>query len=199
MVTTEPDPTPIVRAVATRVRVALRDRGGRQALQRLPGPDPIALRSASDAQHVTLTRTSRGLHVDALGSGTPAATLDIDPFSLTVLSANSDALAVEAVSALLDPDPPTLATAAEDFWALSSLMPGMPGLVLNALDTGEVVRVGPQEEPYELHGSDMDLRRLAAGLDWLLPSIRAGRFAIKGTHRQLSVVIGASMKAVYDV
>ncbi|MCX4870945.1 hypothetical protein OHU11_04260 [Streptomyces sp. NBC_00257] len=75
----------------------------------------------------------------------------------------------------------------------------MPGLVLSAADTGEVVRVGPQEELYEIHGSDIDLRRLAAGLDWLLPSIRAGRFAIEGTHRQLSVVIGASMKAVYDV
>ncbi|MCX4736958.1 hypothetical protein [Streptomyces sp. NBC_01363] len=199
VVTTEPDPTPIVRAVATRVRVALRGDSGRQALQRLPGPDPIALCSVSDAQRATLTRTSQGLHVGTLGPGVPVAMLDVDPSSLTVSSASGDDLAVETVSALLNPDPPALDAAAEDFWALSSPVPGMPGLVLSAVDTGEVVRVGPQEEPYEIHGSDIDLRRLAVGFDWLLPSVRAGRFAIKGTHRQLSVVIGASMKAVYDV
>lgn len=197
VVAVEPDAPPIVRAVATRVRVAVRTDSGRQALQRLPGP--IALRSVSDAQRVTITRTSDGVHVDTLGSGAPAATLDIDPLSLTVSSANGEAPAVEAVSALLHPDPPALVAAAEDFWALSSPMRGMPGLVLVAVDTGEVVRLGPQEEPYEIHGGDIDLRRLMSGFDWLIPSLRAGKFSIKGTHRQLSVVTGASMKAVYDV
>lgn len=145
-----------------------------------------------------MNRTSQGLHVDTPGPGSPTATLGVDPSLLTVSSANGDDLAIETVSVLLNPDPPPLA-AAKDFWVLSCPMPGTPGLVLSAVDTGEVVRVGPQEEPYEIHGSDIDLRRLAAGLDWLLPSIRSGRFAVEGTHRQLSVVIGASMKAVYDV
>ncbi|WP_406293116.1 hypothetical protein OG948_01500 [Embleya sp. NBC_00888] len=199
VVTTEADPTPIVRAVATRVRVALRSPGGRDALRRLPGPDPIALRSSVDAQRVTLTRTAEGLHLDSHDPVVPTTTLDVDPFALTVSSANGDALAVETVSALVNPEPPALAAATRDFWALSSALSGMPGLVLHAVDTGEVVHAGPREQPYEIHGNDLDLRRLMAGFDWLVHSVRAGRFAINGTHRQLSVVTGASMKAVYDV
>ncbi|MYS85787.1 hypothetical protein [Embleya scabrispora] len=198
-VTTEADPTPIVRAVATRIRVALRSPGGRGALYRLPGPGPIVLRSSVDTQRVTLTRTAEGLHLDTPAPAAPATTLDVDPLALTVSSANADVLAVEVVSALVNPEPPALAAAGHEFWALSASLPGMPGLVLHALDTGEVVRVGPQERPYEIHGSDLDLRRLTAGFDWLVHSVRAGRFAIEGTHRQLSVVTGASMKAVYDV
>ncbi|MCX4398738.1 MULTISPECIES: transposase [unclassified Streptomyces] len=114
------------RAVATRLRVALRGDRGRQTLQRLPGPDPIVLRSVFDTQRATLNRTSQGLHVDTPGPGSLTATLGVDPSLLTVSSANGDDLAIETVSVLLNPDPPL--AAAEDFWALSCPCPACPVL-----------------------------------------------------------------------
>lgn len=197
-VTTEFDPPPMVRAVATRLRVALRSDSARQALETLPAE--VELRSDRDLQCARLARTPEGVHVDSPAEPV-ALTVSVDPVALTISVGEClpDQQKLSGLSALLDPEPPLLADAAREFWRASSGLSGMPGLTLVALDTGEIVRVGPDIGAYEIHGTEMDLRRVMAGLDLLMDSVRAGKFYIKGSHRQLSVLAGASMKAVLNV
>lgn len=197
-VTTESDASPLVRAVATRLRIALRSDSARQPLEMLPAE--VELRSASDMQCARLTRTPAGVHVDT-PDGPVAATVLVDPVSLTVSAdvSTPGLPEVGALALLLDPEPPSLVTAAREFWETASGLRGMPGLMLVAMDTGDVVRVGPESGAYEIHGSERDLRRLMAGIDWFVHAVREGKFYISGSHRQLSVVAGASMKVVYHV
>ncbi|MDJ0392396.1 hypothetical protein QMK17_03490 [Rhodococcus sp. G-MC3] len=197
-VTTEFDPTPLVRAVATRLRVALRSGSGWKALEAMSVE--VDLHSTSDPQRARLTRTATGMHVSSPdGPAVPVVGIDVDELRVSGDEPLAGAVDVAALSTLIEPEPPTLDIAGREFWEKVSGLPGMPGLSLNALDTGAAVHLGPATDAYEIHGLEMDLRRLLAGFELFVYSLRAGKFYIKGTHRQLSVVAGASMKAVLNV
>ncbi|MDV6275536.1 hypothetical protein R3Q06_18730 [Rhodococcus erythropolis] len=197
-VTMEFDPTPLVRAVVTRLRVALDSDSGRKALEAMPAE--VDLHSTSDPQRARLTRTATGVHVSSPeGSAVSVVGISVDELAISEDEPLAGTADVAALSTLVEPEPPTLDVAACEFWEKVSGLSGMPGLSLNALDTGAVVHVGPATDAYEIHGLEIDLRRLMAGFELFVYSLRAGKFYIKGTHRQLSVVAGASMKAVLHV
>lgn len=197
-VTMEFDPPPLVRAVVTRLRVALDSDSGRKALEAMP-PE-VDLQSTSDPQSARLTRTATGVHVSSPEESTvPVVGISVDELAISEDEPLAGTANVAALTPLIEPEPPTLDIAACEFWEKASGLPGMPGLSLAALDTGAAVHVGPTTDAYEIHGLEMDLRRLLAGFELFVYSLRAGKFYIKGTNRQLSVVAGASMKAVLHV
>ncbi|MFE3059436.1 hypothetical protein [Nocardia sp. NPDC059239] len=190
------DATPFARALATRIRIALRTETGRRALDALTGA--VDLRSAIDAQAAQLRRTPEGVAVvDVDGRGDHSIT--VQPMTFDVVGADLPPALHDAVVALIEPEPADLDIAAQRFWELAMDLPGMPGVRLSAVDTGAEVVLGPDTGRYEIFGSELDLRRVLTGMDWFPHALRAGRFAIRGSQRQLSVVIGASTKAVYDV
>ncbi|MFX0578443.1 hypothetical protein [Nocardia nepalensis] len=195
-VVVERNAPPFVRAVATRARLALRTDHGCRAFEALAGT--ITLRSAIDVQGAQVRRTPEGLEI-----GSPAepacGTITVNPVSFDVVDSDLEPDARAIAVTLIDPEPLSFALAAQQFQELSADLPGMPGVRMSAVDTGAVATLGLAADPYEIFGLEQDLRRVLSGMDWFPHSLQAGRFAIRGSLRQLSVLIGASMKAVYGV
>ncbi len=193
LLSTEDDPTPLVRAVRTDLTRRLGDPEFAELTRAARGT--AAIRDASTPEAVTAT----------VGDGTVALVHGVDPEAQVVAviggghepelpgSAAAEHPALAAwLAALLAPSS-DWAAAAERFWAALEPRPGAPqALLVVELEGGERRRFGADGRAYEIHGRAEDLTALLEGRTALITEAFERRILIRGSFPEISVLSGAA-------
>lgn len=198
-VTTEDDPTPIVRVLATTIRRSCETPSHSRAVARMRGT--LVFKSANDPQAATI-RFSRGaVHLET-GARTPAKvtiTADLalmnepDAPKPKVEGAEAHLLFALGASKALTPKYGTWQEEAARFWQHTSTGTGMPsGILVRCLDDGSELRLGGQTE-CEVHASAFELRNLFCGNTTLGERAFAGKLFAVGPLNHLAVLTGAGL------
>lgn len=194
LLSTEPDPTPLVRAVRTDVDRRLADPRFAELTRAVSGA--VAIRQLSTPEAVTATidagTVSLAHGVDAgaelvailADDGGPAEIPEADEADHPRLTAWLDAL--------LEPSA-DWAGAAERFWSALAPRPGAPdALLVVELETGVQRRFGADGRAYEIHGRAADLTALLEGRRALITEAFERRILIRGSFPEISVLSGAA-------
>ncbi len=200
----EEDASPIVRLIGRTINDSIRANPDDSLIEGLEGS--VAVRSHDTPQAATIN-VSNGLL--AVSSGVfvePDVTLVVDlnaRFSQVGGSSadDRDGLATTLL-ALLSPTVPDWRVAAEEFWAATRLIPGIPDVLVAVADGPEGLSelvVGEGETHYVIAGPPDGLAGIFSGADDLIAALSTGLIGVRGTLSQLSVMVGASWKVRYDV
>ncbi len=194
LLSTEDDPTPLVRAVRADLTRRLGDPEFAELTRAARGT--AAIRDASTPEAVTAT----------VGDGSVALVHGVDPEAQVVAivgggghgadvpeSAAAEHPALTAwLAALLAPSS-DWAAAAERFWAALEPRPGAPqALLVVELESGERRRFGGDGRAYEIHGRAEDLTALLEGRTALIAEAFERRILIRGSFPEISVLSGAA-------
>jgi hypothetical protein len=197
LLSTEDDPTPLVRAVRADLTRRLADPEFAELTRAARGT--AAIRDASTPEAVTAT----------VGGGTVTLVHGVDPGAQVVAvvgggggheadlpeSAAAEHPALTAwLAALLAPSS-DWAAAAERFWAALEPRPGAPqALLVVELEGGERRRFGADGRAYEIHGRAEDLTALLEGRTALIAEAFERRILIQGSFPEISVLSGAAFE-----
>jgi hypothetical protein len=202
-VVVEDDPTPLVRAAARLVRLALPHVDAGPLAQAARDEVRVSVSSRDDAQTLTVTFSTGSvalLHGASPGADAALVVVVADDLALDAESSSGDQVLVELVDALLHPQVPQWRDAAQAFWQHTSADRGMPQqLVVHCTDEDDQLVLGAGTPTYTLSATGIDLARVLSGVAPLLDSVFSGVVAIRGTLPQLSVMAGASNKVRFDV
>ncbi|YCH09103.1 hypothetical protein ACTAQJ_05855 [Arthrobacter sp. alpha11c] len=200
----EEDASPIVRLIGRTITDSIRASREASLVEGVEGT--IAVRSHDTPQAATIS-ISNG--VIAVSSGVfvePDVTLVVDlngrfaPVGGPVVEGQHHLTAT--AFELLSPPLPDWRVAAEEFWAATRLIPGIPDVLVAVSDgpdgLSELV-VGEGDTQYVIAGSPDGLAGIFSGADDLIAALSTGLIGVRGTLSQLSVMVGASWKVRYDV
>lgn len=198
VVTLEPDPTPLVLSVATRLRRAAADPALAAQLQQASGT--VSIISSADPQTATLEFAGSVVHVRH-GADVNAPCVSFDPeveFEVAQVSGSDSDEWADALNALLNPPVSSWRDAAEHFWNVAGTDPGMPSelVVVNA-DDGTEARFGQPGASYTVRGTSENLSAVLSGNGNFIVAAASGLIDVVGTLPQLSVMCGAHWKVKF--
>jgi hypothetical protein len=200
-IVTEPDPTPIVRIMATTLRRSARDEKLAATMRKMHGV--AALKSSTDPQAATLrfergvVRLERGVaaDVDVVIEADLATMNDPTPPKPKIAGAARHPQFALALGKVLDPPRGSWSDAARAYWSFAASYPGMPAaLEVVETDTGERLLLGGGEPRVELHGSPHWLAVVLSGNSVLGEDILAGKVQFVGALKYLAVMTGRSIE-----
>ena len=204
-ISTEPDPPPIVRILATTLRRAAEHPQIARTLGGMRGV--AALRSSTDPQCATM-RFDRGTIVVDRGVAddvmvviaTDLATMnDPNPPKPQVSGALRHPAFALALAKVLAPPNDTWSDGAQRFWTATATHPGMPPAIeIVDTDTGERLLLGGGEPRVEVHGATHWLTVLFSGNSILGEEILAGRIRFVGALEHLAVLTGRTIAGMLD-
>jgi len=198
-VTTEDDPTPIVRVLATTIRRSAETPSHERAIARMRGT--LVFRSAHDPQAATIRFDRGSVHLvrGAAEQAKLVITADLalmnepDAPKPRVVGAEAHLLFALGASKALEPRYGTWQEEAVRFWAHCKDVPGMPsGLVAHCLDDGTEVTLGIAPQ-CEVHASAFELRNLFCGNTTVGERAFAGKVFAVGPLNYLAVLTGAGL------
>ncbi|WP_063065693.1 hypothetical protein [Nocardia violaceofusca] len=198
----EDDATPIVRLIGRTLRDSARAGHALSALRRTAAT--VAIRSHDTPQSATIAFGDGVVEVSSGVFTEPDATLTVDLNARFAAIGDpvGDQDLVADVSAALTPPLPDWRAAAEHFWTVSRSVPGVPDMLIAVTEGPEGVEqivCGEGETHYVIAGAPETLAGVFSGVDDLFATLATGALGIQGTLSQLSVMIGASWKARFDV
>ena len=200
LVTTEDDPTPLVRLIGRTLRDAARAGHLADLLER---PGNVALRSHDTPQAATVTVVADSVEVTSGVFVEPDATVvvDLNARFAAVEEPTGDVTLADTLLRALRPPLPQWRDAAGRFWEITRGISGIPDvLVVEAVgpDGPEHGRFGDGTTTYGIAGPADLLAGVFSGADDFLVSLAAG-VQVRGTLSQLSVMTAASWKVRFDV
>ncbi len=204
-ISTEADPPPIVRIMATTLRRAAREPKLAATMQKMQGI--AALKSSTDPQAATI-RFKRGAvaiergvadDVDVVIEADLATMNDPRPPKPKVSGAARHPQFALALAKVLDPPKGSWSDAARAFWTFAATHPEMPAAleIVNS-DDGERLLLGAGEPRVELHGSGHWLTVVLSGNSVLGEDILAGKLQFVGALQFVAVMTGRSIAWTLD-
>ncbi len=205
-ITTEADPTPLVRLLAgTLRRASSTSVAGR--LARMKGV--ACIRSLDDPQAATIRFVRGDIHLvhgvaddvqvsiamDLENDGLPGA-----PKPVVEGAARHPRLAL-SLSKVLDPPVPGWQALADSFWRDIDGHPNLPSKVLVvATDSGEKHALGDgTDTPFEVHGPSDRLTKVFTGAAFLAEEAQAGRMHVSGSLAGLIGLTQAGILSALDL
>ncbi|WP_062998474.1 hypothetical protein [Nocardia mikamii] len=199
----EEDATPIVRLIGRTLRDSARAGHALPALRRAAAT--VAIRSHDTPQSATIVFDGDGVvevSSGALNDADAIATVDLNARFAPVGDPIGDQEPAADALTALSPPLPDWRTAAEHFWTVSRSVPGVPDVLIAVTEGPEGVEqavCGEGETHYVIAGAPDTLAGVFSGADDLFATLATGALGVQGTLSQLSVMIGASWKARFDV
>jgi hypothetical protein len=197
----EADATPLCRHVVRTLRSSLEHKRSQSLAERLRGM--VGLRSVDTDQAVTITFTGSEIHVARGIDAAARLVLDVSVVARItgqhVFGPDDDEELGRSVLSLLDPPIPTWRDAAKHFWDVNLGTPGMPDvLIVTSTDDDERLVLGAGPTTYGITGTSEELALVLDGSRMLVAALSVGSLSVQGSLRQLSVMVGASMKVRFD-
>ena len=198
-VTTEDDPTPIVRVLATTIRRSAETPSHARAIARMRGT--LMFKSANDPQSAAIGFSRGSVHLTSGANGPAKVTITADLALMNepnapkpkVEGAEAHLLFALGASKALTPKYGTWQEEAVRFWQHTGDTSGMPtGLLARCLDDGSELRLGGHAV-CEVHASGFELRNLFCGNTTLGERAFAGKVFAVGALNHLAVLTGAGL------